>query len=220
MRPRLIPNAAFAAFGAIFLIAIVSSCGGDDDDADEEPSVDETATVVATADSRQAAGADPTTGNQAALDMVLGDYLAANFPDAPTYKGDCSLQLEASCSQFRALDVEGNEYFVIGDPVSFQAITWIVVKQDGDAWLIVADDLSNGWTRDDEALVAPGPCQDVLPEPGSGMPIECLPPATPVTVAGGPRLAGDVLYFPIGQGRWVLGIGLCHPDEEDCGATS
>lgn len=202
-------------FLLILFAALISSCRGDDDDegvASEDS--DSAATVVPTA--------NVAIGDQAELDETITEYLASNFPDELPYRGDCEDTAEPLCGQFRGIDIDGNEYILIGDPGTLRAFGWVVVRQGDTAWEVVIHDLSNGWSRRDMALITPGVCQEVRAAPGmTGAAIECLEPLTPVTVSGGPRLADDILYFPIGMNRWVPGARLCNPQsDEGCGATS
>jgi hypothetical protein len=203
---------------ATALLFVVACGGGDDDDVADDEEAAQPATPEDTAD---VADEGARSADQDALDAAIATYFDANFPGEPSYKGDCETLTQASCSQFRALDADGLEYFIVGDPATFEAVAWIIVQRAGTGWEVVGHDLSRGWARGDDAVVAPGDCQDVLPEPGSGQPIECLEPASVVTVTGGPRLAGNVLYFRIGENRWILGVGLCDPAvDEDCAPAS
>lgn len=211
------PTLAIAGVAMVLAVTAVG-CGGDDDGAPSDERPTESATAESTPDLEQEAA---RSADQEALDEAIGAYFNTNFPEEPPYIGDCETIAEASCSQFRALDAEGLEYFIVGDPQTFEAVAWIVVQRAGESWEVLGHDLSRGWARGDEAIVAPGECQNVLPEAGSGDPIECLEPASVVTVTGGPRLVGDLLYFRIGEDRWILGTGLCDPAiDEDCAPAS
>ncbi|MEX2235956.1 MAG: hypothetical protein WEB00_00270 [Dehalococcoidia bacterium] len=208
---------------AIPCLALLAACGGDDDDG----SADEAASADADAGDGDSTSGDGdvslVSAEQAALDEALTDYVASNFPEAPAYVGDCETITRATCGQFRGIDADRNEYFIIGDPASFESVAWIVAtKDDAGEWDIVAHDVSNGWSRGDTALVVPGDCQEVRAIPGtSGEVVECLEALSSVTVVGGPRLAEGVLFFPIGDERWILGLGICDPERDDnCVATS
>jgi hypothetical protein len=214
-----LPARATPILAALLVATALVACGddGDGEAASDDTGGDETPSADGTPDLEQEA---ERSADQDALDEAIRIYFGENFPDEPPYIGDCEAIAEASCSQFRALDAEGLEYFIVGDPQTFEAVAWIVVHRAGAGWEVVAHDLSRGWARGDQAVVAPGPCQDVLPEAGSGEPVECLEPSSLVTVTGGPRLVNGVLYFRIGEG-WILGVGLCDPRiDDDCAPTS
>lgn len=211
-------------FLGLAFAALLIGCGGDDDnDAAEETaeSTEVTSTAIAT-EGPSDPGAGPQVGDQAALDEAIAEYLAANFPDEETYKGDCEASSQPLCGQFRSLDADGNEYIVIGDPESLESFGWVVVRQAGEGWEVVGHDLSTGWTRQDTPVIAPGDCQAVRALPGaSGQVIDCIEPLTSVTIVGAPRLADGALYFPIAPDRWVLGTSLCNPEQDEgCGVTS
>ncbi|HEX5940509.1 MAG TPA: hypothetical protein VFZ12_09125 [Dehalococcoidia bacterium] len=219
MKLRSVKRCLLATGVALSALCLVAACGGDDDDAPPGEETEATsASPTSTPDLELEA---ERSADQEALDEAIGAYFAANFPQEPAYVGDCETLAEATCSQFRGLDSDGFEYFIVGDPQTFEAAAWLIVQRAGEGWEVVGHDLSRGWARGDQALVAPGECQNVFSEPGTGEPLECLAPATVVTVTGGPRLANGSLYFRIEDERWILGTGLCDPAiDDDCEATA
>jgi hypothetical protein len=195
---------------SLALLVLCAACGDDD-----EPSPDPAApTAMATL--------GPQQEDQGRLDEAIGTYVAENFPQAPSYKGDCEAEPTATCSQFRGLDSTGLEYFLLGDPGSLESLAWLVLMRvDEEEWQVIDHDLSRGWSRGDTAVIVAGQCQEVRSEPGlTAVVVDCLEAATPVTVSGGPRYSGG-LFFPIGEERWIPGTGLCSPQEDEgCAAES
>ena len=203
---------------ALLLALAAPGCGGDDDDAAE----DDTATATATATVDVAASAaEAQEESRGELDEAMAEYIATELPGLPPYVGECEVTREAICGQFRSIDSRGYEYFVVGDPGAVQSALWVIVEETDDGWAVVGHDLSPGWRRGQSALVAPGACAEVRPEPGSGSPAsECLPPLSPVTISAAPQLEEGALFFQIGTDRWTPGRSLCDPASDSACAAA